>query len=62
VHGAGTGSAAEHLDALQSAGVEIYLSGLSSKARGIEPPDWAQAAPPEKLVELAVWSETALVY
>jgi predicted peroxiredoxin len=62
LHGVGTGSAAEHLAALRDAGADVYLSGLSSKARGIEAPDWAQAAPPEKLVELAVWAETALTY
>ena len=62
VTGVGTGSAAEHLAALRDGGAEIYLSGLSSKARGIDAPGWAQAAPPEKLVELAVWAETALTY
>jgi predicted peroxiredoxin len=62
VHGVGTGSVAEHLEALRTAGVDVYLSGLSSKARGIEAPEWAQAAPPEKLVELAVWAETVLTY
>jgi len=62
VHGVGTGSAAEHLDALRAAGVEIFLSGLSSKARGIAAPGWAQAVPPEKLVELAAGAETVLTY
>jgi hypothetical protein len=44
--------------------VPVFLSGLSSKARGIEAPPrpgW-ELAPPQKLVELAVWSETQLTY
>ena len=63
-HGIGTGSVAEHLAALREAAVEIYLSGMSSKARGIDDAvaEGAELAPPEKLVELAVWSETTLTY
>lgn len=62
--GVGTGSVAEHLAALREAGVEIYLSGLSSKARGIDAAvaEGAELAPPEKLVELAVGSDTVLTY
>ena len=33
--GIGTGSVAEHWEALSSAGVPVFLSGLSSKARGV---------------------------
>jgi predicted peroxiredoxin len=62
VNGLGTGAAAEHLDALREAGIPIFLSKMSAQARGIEPPEWAEAAPPDKLVELAAWSETTLVY
>ncbi len=63
-HGVGTGSVAEHLAALREAGVELYLSGLSSKARGIDAAaaEGAELAPPEKLVELAVASDTVLTY
>jgi predicted peroxiredoxin len=60
--GIGTGSVAEHPDALKAAGVTIFLSGMSSKARGIEGGEGFELVPPQKLVELAVWSDTALVY
>ena len=60
--GIGTGSVAEHLDALKAAGVTIFLSGMSSKARGIEGGEGFELVPPQKLIELAVWSDTALVY
>ena len=59
VHGVGTGAAAEHLAALREAGVPILLSGRSSAARGVAD---GELAPPERLVELIVWAETALVY
>jgi len=59
VHGAGTGSADEHWRALTDAGVAIFLSGMSSKARGITDGELVQ---PQKLVELAVWAETTLTY
>jgi predicted peroxiredoxin len=65
VHGVGTGSFAESWDALAEAGVPIYLSGMSSKARGVngEAVDGrAELAPPEKLVELATWADTTLTY
>ncbi len=60
----GTGSVADHLAALREAGAEIYLSGMSSKARGIDDAvaAGAELAPPEKLVELAVSSETVFTY
>lgn len=63
--GIGTGSVAEHLGALRKAGVAIHLSGMSSKARGIDEkavPEGSVLAPPEKLVELAASAETVLVY
>ena len=60
--GIGTGSVAEHLAALRGAGVPIFLSGMSSKARGIEGGEGLELAPPQKLVELATWAETTLVY
>ncbi len=65
LRGVGTGSAAEHLAALREANVEIHLSGMSSRARGIDGEvagGQAVLSPPEKLVELAAWSETALTY
>jgi predicted peroxiredoxin len=60
--GIGTGSVAEHLEALRGAGVPIFLSGMSSKARGIEGGEGLELAPPQKLVELATWAETTLTY
>jgi predicted peroxiredoxin len=51
--GIGTGSVAEHLEALRGAEVPIFLSGMSSKARGIEGGEGLELAPPQKLVELA---------
>jgi uncharacterized protein len=60
VRGLGTGDAAEHLAALREAGVPFFLSGMSSKARGIE--GGGELSPPQKLVELAAWAEKVLVY
>ena len=62
VHGVGTGAAAEHLAALRDAGVPLFLSGMSSKARGVDGGEGVELAPPETLVELAAWAETALTY
>jgi uncharacterized protein len=64
VHGIGTGPLGEHWSALAEAGVPVFLSGLSSKARGVDAATRAEVelAPPEKLVELAVWAETTLTY
>jgi uncharacterized protein len=62
--GIGTGSVSEHLDALTQAGAPLFLSGMSSKARGIDAAtrEGVELAPPQKLVELAVWAETVLTY
>jgi sulfur relay (sulfurtransferase) complex TusBCD TusD component (DsrE family) len=60
--GIGTGSVAEHLAALKQGGVLVHLSGMSSKARGIDESTGYELAPPQKLVELAVWAETVLTY
>ena len=65
VQGVGTGSFAEHWEALAAAGVPVYLSGMSSKARGLAADavdGRAELAPPQKLVELAVWADTTLTY
>ena len=61
-HGIGTGSVSEHWAALKAAEVPVFLSGMSSKARGIEDGDGYELAPPNKLVELAVWADTTLTY
>jgi uncharacterized protein len=63
--GVGTGSFGQHWQALASAGVPIYLSGMSSNARGLEPDavaEGAEMAPPTTLVELTVWADTTLTY
>ena len=62
VHGVGTGAFAEHWSALRQAGVPIHLSGLSSKARGIDGGEGVALSPPQKLVELAVWADSTLTY
>lgn len=60
--GLGTGSLRESYDALTGAGARFYVSGMSSKARGFEPGDVAEAAMPGKLVELALAADTVLTY
>ena len=62
VHGAGTGDVAEHWEALRSAGVQVHLSGMSSKARAVEAAEGVELAPPQKLVELAAWADATLTY
>ena len=65
VQGVGTGSFGEHWEALASAGVPIFLSGMSSNARGLEPEmaaEGVEMAPPAKLVELATWADSTLTY
>ena len=64
-HGIGTGSLAEHWLVLAEAGVQIMLSGMSSKARGIDAgaaPGPVELAPPERLVEGALWADRTFVY
>ena len=62
--GVGTGSVSEHLDALAAAGVPLYLSGMSSKARAVtaETRPGIELVPPPRLVELATTNETVLTY
>jgi predicted peroxiredoxin len=63
-HGIGTGSFGEHWEALTSAGISIFLSGMSSQARGLESAvaEGVEFAPPQKLVELAAWADSTLSY
>jgi predicted peroxiredoxin len=61
--GVGTGSFEEHFAALREAGVAIYASGMSSKARGVDVASaGAEPAQPQKLVELSTSADTTLTY
>ena len=64
--GLGTGSLSEVLPALIDAGVPIFVSGMSSQARGVTERDLedkgATFAMPSKLVELAFDADRVLVY
>jgi len=62
VHGVGTGAFAEHWGALREAGVPVFLSGMSSKARGVDAVEGVELVPPQKLVELTAWADNALTY
>ncbi len=64
--GLGTGSLREHFDAIVAGGGAIYLSGMSSKARGVTDADLdgkaAQFAMPAVLVRLTLDSDRTLTY
>lgn len=64
--GLGTGSLREHFDKVAGAGGKIYLSGMSSKARGISEADLegkpVEMAMPTVLVKLAVEADKTLTY
>ena len=60
--GIGTGSAAEHWQALVEGGARLFASGLSSKTRGIAPTDGVEFAPPDKLVELIAAADKVVCY
>ena len=64
--GLGTGSAREHFDALTSTGTRFYVSGMSSKARGLEASDLedknAEMAMPSLLVELSLAHDRMFTY
>jgi uncharacterized protein len=62
LHGIGTGSAAEHWQALVDGGARLYASGMSSKARGVAAVDGVELAPPDKLVELIVSADKVVSY
>jgi predicted peroxiredoxin len=63
LQGLGTGSLREHMDALRAAGVPIYASGMSSKARGVTTDDLAtELAPPTKLVQLSFEADRVITY
>jgi len=60
--GLGTGSLRESYDALAAAGARFYVSGMSSKARGFDPEGVAEAAMPQRLVELVLEHDRVLTY
>ena len=66
LNGIGTGSAKEHFDALVSGGASFYLSGMSSKARGVTPDllegAKAEMAMPNVLVQLALDHDRMFTY
>jgi predicted peroxiredoxin len=66
VEGIGTGKLAEHYEAVAEGGGRFYLSGMSSKARGVGEDDIggkpAEFAMPDVLVRLAEEADTVLTY
>lgn len=65
VEGLGTGRVGEHFQAIAGAGVPVFASGMSCKARGISEDDLggrAEMAMPDVLVRLVADSDRVLVY
>ena len=66
IQGLGTGNLRELYDAVAAAGVKIYLSGMSSKARGLSEAELEgknfEFAMPSKLVQLAVEHDKMFTY
>jgi uncharacterized protein len=66
LNGLGTGSLREHFDALAAGGAQFYLSGMSSKARGLGSGDLegmpAELSPPAVLVRLVLEHDRVLTY
>jgi predicted peroxiredoxin len=64
--GLGTGKLREHYDAIVKKGGKFYLSGMSSKVRGLAQDDFkdkpAEFALPEVLVRLSVEADRMFVY
>lgn len=64
--GLGTGSLRESFDAVQAGGGRFYVSGMSSKARGVTEADLdgksAEFAMPQRLVQLLFESNRNLTY
>ena len=66
LNGLGTGSLRESFDAVVSGGGRLYVSGMSSKARGVDAADLegksAEMAMPDRLVQLAFEADRTLTY
>ena len=64
--GLGTGKLREHYDALVSGGARIYVSGMSSKGRGVTDADLtgkpAEFATPNVLVRLSLEHDRTFTY
>lgn len=64
--GLGTGSLRESFDAVVAGGGRFYVSGMSSKARGVSESDLAgkpaELAMPTKLVQLTFEADRVLTY
>ena len=64
--GLGTGKLREHYDVIVKAGGKFYLSGMSSKARGIAEVDLkgkpAELAPPNVLLRLSLEADRMFTY
>ena len=64
--GLGTGKLREHYDALAAGGAKFYLSGMSSKSRGLLEPDVAgkpvEFAMPTVLIRLTIEHDKVLSY
>ena len=66
LNGLGTGNLRDLYDALVTGGVKIYLSGMSSKARGLSEAELAgkpyEFMLPSRLVQLAVENDRMFTY
>ena len=65
LNGLGTGNLRQLHDALVAGGARVYLSGGSSRARGLEQADVTtpvEMAGPDRLVELALEHDRMFVY
>lgn len=64
--GLGTGKLREHFDAIINGGGKFYLSGMSSKSRGVTDTDLkgknAEFALPKVLLQLSIDSDKMFVY
>jgi predicted peroxiredoxin len=64
--GIGTGSVREHWTAIAQAGVPVYASGMSSKARALDAAGMGdksvELAPPDRLVELIAAADSVVSY
>jgi predicted peroxiredoxin len=61
-HGVGTGSAAEHWQALRDGGARLFASGMSSKARGVTGDDGIELVAPTVLVRLIAEADRVISY